>query len=330
MKSELSRFFISTRAFLALFVFLFFAGDINAQTVFTLSGKITDGENPLANVSVQVKGTGSGTKTDDKGMFSINVVKGQTVVFTYVGYETREMVVGNQRDITLNLTQTEANVLDDVVVVGYGTTKKVNLTGSVATVSSKDLKGRPISNLSSALQGTMPGVTVTVDNGQPGNDQGTIRVRGVGTLGNSDAMVLVDGVVSSMNDINPNDVESITVLKDAASASIYGSRAANGVILIVTKNGKKGETVAHYNVDIGKQTMTVQPDFIDSWQAATLYNEALVNEGKSPKYTDAEIQKFKDGSDPERYPNTDWYDLFWRGSGVQQSHSLDVNGGGEK
>jgi TonB-linked SusC/RagA family outer membrane protein len=330
MNLKLLAFPAPQKAFLLLLLFLFLAGGVFAQVNFTLTGKITDGETPLANVSVQVKGTGSGTKTNDQGMFSISVVKGQVLVFTYVGYETREMVVGNQRDIMLSLTQTEANVLDDVVVVGYGTTKKVNLTGSIATVSSKDLKGRPISNLSSALQGTMPGVTVTVNNGQPGNDQGTINIRGIGTLGNSDAMVLVDGVVSSMNDINPNDVESITVLKDAASASIYGSRAANGVILIVTKSGKKGETVAHYNADIGKQAMTVQPDFIDSWQAATLYNEALVNEGKSPKYTDAEIQKFKDGSDPERYPNTDWYDLFWRGNGLQQNHSLDVSGGGEK
>lgn len=330
MKSKLLRFFISTKALLALFVFLFCAGETIAQTAFTLTGKVTDGETPLANVSVQVKGSATGTKTDENGLFSISVIKGQTLVLTSIGYDTREVVVGDRKNITLDLAQSEASVLDDVVVVGYGTTKKVNLTGSVATVSAKELKGRPITNLSSALQGTMPGVTVTVDNGQPGNDQGTIRVRGIGTLGNSDAMVLVDGVVSSMNDINPNDVESITVLKDAASASIYGSRAANGVILIATKSGKVGKTVAHYNADIGKQSMTVRPDFIDSWQAATLYNEALVNEGKSPKYTDAEIQKFKDGSDPERYPNTDWYDLFWRGNGLQQSHSLDVSGGGEK
>jgi TonB-linked SusC/RagA family outer membrane protein len=330
MKSELLRFFISTKAFLALFVLLLFAGDAIAQTGFTLTGKVTDGETPLANVSIQVKGSTTGTKTNENGSFSIGVVRGQTLVFTSVGYETREVVVGSQRNITVTITQTEASVLDDVVVVGYGTTKKVNLTGSVATVSAKELKGRPITNLSSALQGTMPGVTVTVDNGQPGNDQGTIRVRGVGTLGNSDAMVLVDGVVSSMNDINPNDVESITVLKDAASAAIYGSRAANGVILIVTKSGKAGRTIAHYNLDIGKQSMTMTPDFIDSWQAATLYNEALVNEGKSPKYTNDQIQKFKDGSDPEHYPNTDWYDLFWRGNGLQQNHSLDVSGGNEK
>ena len=146
MNLKLLAFPAPQKAFLLLLLFLFLAGGVFAQVNFTLTGKITDGETPLANVSVQVKGTGSGTKTNDQGMFSISVVKGQVLVFTYVGYETREMVVGNQRDIMLSLTQTEANVLDDVVVVGYGTTKKVNLTGSIATVSSKDLKGRPISN----------------------------------------------------------------------------------------------------------------------------------------------------------------------------------------
>ena len=320
---------VSGKAFFSLLIFLFLAGGLFAQNGFTLTGKITDGESPLANVSVQVKGAGTGTKSNERGEFSIPVSKGQVLEFTYVGYQTSEVTVGDQRNIDIALIA-GVNTLDDVVVVGYGTTKKANLTGSVASISAKDLEGRPITNLSNALQGTMPGVTVTVNNGQPGNDQGTIRIRGIGTLGNSDAMVLVDGIVSSMNDVNPNDVESITVLKDAASASIYGSRAANGVILITTKNGKKGETIAHYNMDMGKQSMTATPDFINSWEAASLYNEALVNEGKAPKYSDAEIQKFRDGSDPERYPNTDWYDLFWRGNGLQQSHALDVSGGGEK
>lgn len=300
------------------------------QEKITVSGKVTNGESPISNVSVKISGTKQGTTTNTSGNFKVNVTKGQQLVFSYIGYEEQAVTVTTQQEINITLKLNEGNAMNDVIVVGYGTKKKVNLTGAVSTVTGKELEGRPITNLSAALQGTMAGVTVTVNNGQPGNDQGTIRVRGIGTLGNSDAMVMVDGVVSSMNDINPNDIESITVLKDAASASIYGSRAANGVILITTKNARKGETVAHYNLDIGKQSMTATPDFINSWQAATLYNEALVNEGKSPKYSAAEIQKFKDGSDPERYPNTDWYDLFWRGSGLQQNHSLDVSGGTDK
>ena len=311
-------------------LFIFFISFAFAQEKITVSGNVTNGEVPLKGVTVKVVGSGQGTTTDDQGNFKITATKGQRLAFSFVGYEEQSLVVSEEKEINIVLKDSKNNALDEVVVVGYGTAKKVNLTGAVSTVSAKDLEGRPITNLSSALQGTMAGVTVTVNNGQPGADQGTIRVRGIGTLGNSDAMVLVDGIVSSMNDINPGDIESITVLKDAASASIYGSRAANGVILITTKRGKKGDVIAHYNMDIGKQAMTATPDFIDSWQASTLYNEALVNEGKSPKYSDAEIQKFKDGSDPEHYPNTDWYDLFWRGNGLQQSHSLDISGGSEK
>ncbi len=286
---------------------------------------------PIVSATILVKGTNKITLTDKNGKFEIMAQRGQTLSVTYVGLEEKDILVTRESVLNVELNSSaESSVLDQVVVVGYGTKKKINLTGAVSTVSSKELEGRPITNLSSALQGTMSGVTVTVNNGQPGNDQGTIRVRGIGTLGNSDAMVLVDGIVSSMDDINPGDIESVTVLKDAASASIYGSRAANGVILITTKIGKKGGVRAHYNMDIGKQAMTATPDFINSWEAATLYNEALVNEGKPPKYSEAEIQKFKDGSDPEHYPNTDWYDLFWKGNGLQQNHSLDVSGGSEK
>ncbi len=313
-----------------LALFTFSMAVAYSQEKITVSGKVTNGETNLENVSVKIPGSKEGTTTDAQGNFRISVTKGRKLVFSYVGYEEQSVTISQHDEIKITLKALENNALNEVVVVGYGTKKKVNLTGAVSSISAKELKDRPITNLSAALQGTMAGVTVTVNNGQPGNDQGTIRVRGIGTLGNSDAMVMVDGIVSSMNDINPDDIESVTVLKDAASASIYGSRAANGVILITTKNARKGETTAHYNMNIGKQSMTARPDFIDSWQASTLYNEALVNEGKSPKYSDAEIQKFKDGSDPEHYPNTDWYGLFWKGNGLQQSHSLDISGGTDK
>lgn len=330
MKSELLKFFISAKTFLTLFILLFFAGDMIAQTGFTLTGKVADGDTPLTNVTVQIKETGLGTATDENGVFSLNVVKGQTLVFTYVGYESLEVVVGDQQNINLNLKKTESNVLDDVVVVGYGTRKKVNLTGAVATISSKQLDDRPVTNVSSALQGTMSGVTIINNTGQPGQDQGSLRIRGIGTLGNSDAMVVVDGMISDMNDVNPSDIDNITVLKDAASASIYGSRASNGVILITTRKGKPGEMKIHYNTYIGKQKATRLPDYVDSWMAATFYNEALQNEGKNARYTNEEIQKFKDGSDPDNYPNTDWLKLFYSGSGIQQNHYIDVVGGGEK
>lgn len=301
-----------------------------AQEKITVSGKVTNGEVPLPNVSVRVAGTQQGTSTNNEGAFRIAVTKGQTLLFSYVGSEEKSVTVSGAGDINITLLPLEDNTLNDVVVVGYGTRKKVNLTGAVSTVSAKQLDDRPITNVASALQGTMSGVTVVQNTGQPGKDQGTIRVRGIGTLSNSDAMVVVDGMISSMNDINPSDIESITVLKDAASASIYGSRASNGVILVTTRSGKKGDTRVHYNGYIGKQQATRLPDFVSSADGATFYNEALANEGKTPRYTQEEIEKFRNGSDPDNYPNTDWLDLFYRGSGIQQSHYVDVASGNEK
>src|SRR5690606_20358206 len=155
--------------------------------------------------------------------------------------------------------------------------KKENLTGAVSVVASKEIEDRPVTSVGNALQGTMAGVAVTsAVTGQPGNDAGTIRVRGIGTLNNSNAMVVVDGVITAMNNVNPNDIASISVLKDAASAAIYGSRAANGVILITTKRGKNAAAQISYSGYIGKQSATALPDFLPSWQAADLYNKALI------------------------------------------------------
>jgi TonB-linked SusC/RagA family outer membrane protein len=271
-----------------------------------------------------------GTLTDIAGNYTIEVPQGsKSLTFSFIGMESQEVSIGTLTQINVTLT-VSAIGLEEVVVIGYGTQKKVNLTGSLSTISVKEIGARPNTNVSSALQGTMPGVTVIVNTGQPGKDQGIIRVRGIGTLGNSNAMVMVDGIVSSLNDINPDDIESITVLKDAASAAIYGSRASNGVILITTKKAKKGGVTVHYNMYVGKQKPTALPNYLPSWQAATLQNEALANESKSPVYSEEEIQKFKDGSDPDRYANTDWLGLFYQGSGFQQNHYFDVSGGNEK
>ncbi|HLA59787.1 MAG TPA: TonB-dependent receptor plug domain-containing protein, partial [Puia sp.] len=189
-----------------------FAQEIN------ISGKVTDGSLPLEKVSVSVSGSSQGTTTDEKGEFKITAAKGQALVFTYLGFDQKRVIVGNSTQINIVLDQSGLNALNSVVVVGYGTKRKANITGAVATVSAKELEDRPVTNVSEALQGTMSGVTVLQGNGQPGKDEGTIRIRGIGTLGNSDPMVVVDGVVSTLNDVNPNDIESVSVLKDAASA----------------------------------------------------------------------------------------------------------------
>jgi len=296
-----------------------------------VSGIIKDDTGqPIPGVNVIEKETTNGTATDANGKYSLLVTNENAIlVFSFIGYTTQEVIVNRRSSIDITM-QSNAQTLDEVVVIGYGTQKKANLTGAVSTISAGQLEERPITNIASSLQGAMSGVTVIQNNGQPGKDQGTIRVRGIGTLSNSDAMVVVDGVISSMNDINPNDIESITVLKDAASASIYGSRASNGVILITTKKGKSGESVLHYKTYVGKQSATRLPDFLPSWKGAEFYNEALSNEGKPVRYTPQEIEKFRNGSDPDHYSDTDWLGLFYDGSGIQQSHYIDVSNGNDK
>lgn len=299
-----------------------------------ITGTVTDASTgePLPGVNIQIEGTFQGVITDATGYYSINVADQNAVlIFSYIGYLTEKISVTGKTIIDLALSA-DIQQLEEVVVVGYGTQKKVNLTGSLSTVSNEQLVNRPITNVASALQGTMAGVTVLQNSGKPGDDFGTIRIRGVGTLNNADAMIVVDGVVvPNMNSINMDDIESITVLKDAASSAIYGSRAANGVILITTKKGKAGKVTAHYNYYFGKQSPTRLAEFLPSWQAASLYNEARINEGGTARFTEAEIQKFKDGSDPDNYANTDWIDLlFSSGSGLQQNHFFDVSGGTEK
>ncbi|RBL88826.1 TonB-dependent receptor [Chitinophaga flava] len=301
----------------------------------TISGKVVD-ENgtPVPGASIMVKGTTKGAITNASGEFQLaNVDDNAVVTVTSIGYISKEISLNGKTHLSISLAA-DVSTLKQMVVVGYGTQKKANLTGSVASVGSKELANRPVSSVSSALQGTMPGVTVTAAvSGQPGADQAKIRIRGIGTLNNADPVIVIDGVitnVSNLNNINPDDIASMSVLKDAASASIYGSRAANGVILITTKQGKKGKAQLSYNAYVGKQKPTGLPDFLPSWQVATLENQAALNEGKTAKYTPDQIAKFKDGSDPFNYPNTDWLGLFYKGNDIQQNHYLSMTGGTEK
>jgi len=283
----------------------------------------------IIGASVVVKGTTNGSITDFDGNFELSgVKKGAILQVSYVGYITQEVKYNGQ---ALNVILKEDNMnLEEVVVVGYGTQKKANLTGSVANVNNKLIESRPITSVSAGLQGLLPGVTVTQRSGQPGADTGTIRVRGTGTFNAADPMVIVDGVESTMNDIDANDIESISVLKDAASAAIYGSKAANGVILITTKRGKAGQSQVNYSGLFGWQSATELPEYATSAQYAELTNLALKNNGLAPRYTDAEIQKFKDGSDPYNYANTDWQDLLYTESGFQTQHNINLNGGTEQ
>lgn len=281
----------------------------------------------IIGASVVVKGTTNGTITGFDGDFTLeSAKKGDILEISFVGYVSQE-VKWNGEPLKITLKE-DTKTLDEVVVVGYGVQKKANLSGSVASVDKEQLQNRPIQNVSSGLQGLMPGVTITGTNGAPGMDSGSIRVRGTGTLNTASPYILIDGVESeTMSSIDPNDIESISVLKDAASAAIYGSKAANGVILITTKRGSTGKPKISYSGYVSFQNATNMIDRLSSYEYASMYNQALQAEGKAPRFTDEEIQKFKDGTDP-LYPNTDWYDLAYK-TGIQHRHNLNIAGGTE-
>lgn len=309
------------------------ASEVNASAIVqqneTCKGIVKDatGES-IIGASVIVKGTTNGAITDFEGNFALtNVKKGDIIVISYVGYQKQEIKWNGG---TLNVVlKDDTEVLSEVVVVGYGIQKKANLSGAVAQVNSDELTNRPISNVSSGLQGLMPGVTITAGQGRPGEDGSNIRIRGVGTLNNASPYILIDGVESgSMNDLDPNDIESISVLKDASSAAIYGSKASNGVILITTKRGKTGAPRISYNGYVGIQNATATIDRVSSADYARLYNRIDDDNNNPHRYSDEDIRLFENGSDPYGHPNTDWNDAAYK-TGVLHKHNVSINGGTE-
>jgi TonB-linked SusC/RagA family outer membrane protein len=315
---------------LACLVLFTFAG-FSLQAQQAVTGKVLSAKDktPLAGVSVQISGTQTGVTTASDGSFSITASSGTSLSFSMIGYLTKQVKVGAANLGVVSLEE-DAQSLNSVVVVGYGTQKKVNLTGSVATVDMADKVGQPITNVSNALHGT-PGLFVNLGNSQPGVDRSVIRIRGIGTLNENDPLVLVDGIEYSMDELNPNDIESISVLKDAAAA-IYGSRGANGVILVTTKKGK-GVSKVNYGYYYGIQQPTQMPDAI--WDPITymkLKNQAELNEGKQTvDYSDEEIAEYENGmkTDPSTYPASNWFDIALE-NGIIQKHDVSVSGSGDK
>ena len=281
---------------------------------------------PVIGANIMVKGTTNGTITDMDGKFSLEAREGAVLVVSYIGFADQEIKVGKQTNLSIALKE-DSKALDELVVVGYGVQKKVNVIGSIVQVSSEKIENRATSSVISALTGQMPGVTITQPGGRPGENTGTIRVRGVGSFGATpDALVLIDGIPGNMTDINPSDIESVSVLKDASTAAIYGARAANGVVLVTTKLGKEGKVSVSYNGYVGVNRATELPEYVDSWDYARLLNEA---EGIT-RFTDAEIQAMRDGSQPDRWANEKFVDDIFSGNGLQTGHDLSVNGGSER
>lgn len=299
------------------------------QSIRRVKGSIVDenGE-PVIGANVMEKGTTNGVITDLNGNFSIEVNKGAILQISYIGYETID--ISSNQDLSKIKLHEDNQVIDEVVVVGYGIQKKVNLTGAVSDVKSDLLQNRTSSSPVNLLTGQVPGMTIIQRSGQPGDDIGTLRVRGIGTLGNAEAMIIVDGVESSFNNVNPDDIENISVLKDAAASSIYGVRAANGVILITTKKGVVGKPVVSYNGYVGWQSPTRLPNYLDAYNYAMLCNEAYDNDGLPVPYSATELQKFKDGSDPDHYANSDWLGTLLSENGLFHNHHLSIIGGTEE
>lgn len=299
-------------------------------TVFAQSrivGTVKDSSGkPVAGATVAVQGTAKGTTSDADGRFELNDVAPDVALeISFIGYAPRTVAVGNRTEIAVVLNE-DNTVLDDVVVVGYGVQKKVNLTGSVVSVGSKEIADIPVANTATLLQGRLPGLVLTSSGAQAGADNPEFRIRGVGTFGNNNPMVLIDGVegsLSQISDIPSADIESISVLKDAASAAIYGVRAANGVILITTKRGGESRPKVTYSGSYTLQTPGILPDFVNSYEWAKMRNET--NPGS---YSDEALQKLKDGSDPDHYANTDWLRAVLSNASMHQHH-LSVTGGSE-
>lgn len=296
-----------------------------------VTGTVSDNSGTtLPGASIVIKGTTIGAITDVDGKFSLEIPTPEaTLVCSMIGFTTQEIQVKAGETISITL-ETLAKVLDEVVVVGYGTQKKGNLTGALTKVKGKEILQSSSSNVSNSLAGRSAGVIANNRSGRPGDDASTLLIRGLNSFGGGTApLIVVDGIPDrDMNRINPNDIESLTVLKDA-SAAIYGVRSANGVILITTKRGESGKPSIHYDGSYGFQQLTRMDKRVNAWKYMTYMNELNVNQGNAAPYAQSEIEKYKAGTDPD-YTSTDWIDAIYRKYAPQSNHSLSVNGGNEQ
>ncbi len=315
---------------------IFMAG---AQSI-NVTGQVKDETGrPVEGVSVMVKGKATGTQTNAQGSFALSVDPGSMLVFTSVGFAKAELPASADMQVTLKVS---SGVGDEVIVVGYGTQRKVNNTGSVSSVSSKLIENRPVTNPSNALTGLAPGVYVRQTTGQPGRDGANIRIRGLGTLNNNNPFVLIDGIQGTLDAVNPLDIENISILKDAASAAIYGAQAANGVILVTTKKGSRSRSNVTYTGMFSMATPMNKMNMVNDYATyMRLINEAGANLGQPPLFSNTLITDWENAkSNPDAigangypnsvlYPNTDWFDVVMQ-SRLQQIHNVGINGGSEK
>ena len=295
-----------------------FSSPLFAQQAVT--GRVTSSDTALAGVSVKVKGSNVVTQTNDNGEFTVNAPANSTLIFSSIGYGENEINIGNRSVLQVNMLATSRE-MEQVVVVGYGTQRKSDLTGSIASLTAKDIKNEAVTNLQTALVGKLAGVYAATSSGQPGSGA-MIRIRGFGTINNNDPLYVVDGqFLSDINNINPNDIERLEVLKDASATAIYGSRGSNGVVVITTKKGISGEPVVSFDGYVGGTSSTFVPEASDNTQLYNFLKESYENDGLA----------FPDGITRlyQRGVNTDWWDVTTR-TGLTQNYNVSVQGGNDK
>lgn len=312
--------------FLILSCFFFFLSSLNAQAQNSVRGvvKDMDGET-LIGVNVKVKDTKQGTLTDANGEFILNLSNSNaTLEFSYVGYAPKSVALQGKKFIEVLMEQS-SQALDEIVVVGYGTQKKSSLTGSIAQIDNKELMQAPTGNVSTLLAGRIAGLTAVQQSGVPGRDDATLMIRGISTLGDkSGPMIIVDGVPREFGNLDPNEIQSISILKDASAAAVYGMQAANGVILVTTKQGSEKKASVTYSGSFGIDENTRFPKFLDGPQYAYYWNKAMELDGKAPTFTESMFNSIKNGTNG--FGNTNWVDQVFQ-TGQRQHHNISIDGG---
>lgn len=304
---------------------------IQAQELIVVTGVVTDkNKEPLVGVNITVGDmVGLGTITDINGKYKIKMEPYHRLIFSYIGFDKVEILVKEQRVINVSMKESEASVIDEVVITGTGAQKKLTVTGAVTNVNVADLKVNPTGNISNALAGNVAGVLAMQTSGQPGQNSSEFWIRGISTFGASNAaLVLVDGFERNLDEINIEDIETFVVLKDASTTAIYGSRGANGVILITTKHGKAGKINIDAKVETTYNTRTITPEFVDGYTYASMINEARITRAQEPLYQPYELEILRVGLDPDLYPNVNWKDVLMKDGAMTYRATVNMNGGG--
>ena len=296
----------------------------------TIKGIVVDASGePVIGANVVVEGTTMGTITDFEGTFSISVPKNGKIKISFIGYKDQVLTPQSGKNLRVVL-EDDSQMLGEVQVVAYGAQKKVSITGAISSMKGEDLLKTPAASMSNVLSGQITGISSVQYSGEPGADEADLYVRGIATWNNAKPLIQVDGVEREFSQIDPNEVESITVLKDASATAVFGVRGANGVILITTKRGAEGKAKISFSTSAGVNLRTKQLEFANSYQYASYYNDLQANDGGVPTFTEEQLIKFRDHTDPILYPDINWIDYCMNKAAFQSQHNVNISGGTDR